>query len=106
MTIGIVTEVAIFYFSEYQDLVKTVGHRAALIAAGKNRMRPIAMTTVAAILTLAPLALAYGEGSSMQQPLAIVIIAGLVVQLPLVLIAMPVLFHVLHGKREWTGADE
>ncbi len=95
MIVGIVTEVAIFYFSEYHDLRGTVDRPAALIEAGKNRMRPIAMTTFAAILTLLPLAFAIGQGSAMQQPLAVAIIAGLAVQLPLVLLVMPVLFHVL-----------
>ncbi len=99
MIIGIVTEVAIFYFSEYQELIGSMDHRTALVEAGKNRMRPIAMTTVAAILTLLPLAFALGQGSAMQQPLAVAIIAGLVVQLPLVLLVMPVLFHVLEKKK-------
>jgi len=70
-----------------------------LITAGKNRMRPIAMTTIAAILTLLPLAFAIGQGSAMQQPLAVAIIAGLAVQLPLVLLVMPVLFDLLHRHR-------
>ena len=93
MIVGIVTEVAIFYFSEYEDCVPKLGHDAALVDAGINRMRPIAMTTLAAILTLLPLAFALGQGSAMQQPLAVAIIAGLLVQLPLVLVVMPVLFH-------------
>lgn len=58
-------------------------------------MRPIAMTTVAAILTLLPLAFAIGQGSAMQQPLAIAIISGLIVQLPLVLLVMPVIYNAL-----------
>lgn len=62
------------------------------------RIRPIAMTTIAAILTLLPLAFALGQGSQMQQPLAIAIISGLVVQLPLVLIVMPALFHLLQPR--------
>ncbi|WP_050470066.1 efflux RND transporter permease subunit [Herbaspirillum chlorophenolicum] len=93
MIIGIVTEVAIFYFSEQQEVGREHGRIDALIEAGKNRMRPIAMTTLAAILTLLPLAFAIGEGSEMQQPLAIAIISGLLVQLPLVLVVMPVLYH-------------
>jgi CzcA family heavy metal efflux pump len=92
MIIGIVTEVAIFYFSEQQELAPSMASRASLIDAGRNRMRPIAMTTLAAILTLLPLAFAVGQGSQMQQPLAIAIISGLIVQLPLVLCVMPVLF--------------
>ncbi len=97
MIVGIVTEVAIFYFSEYGLLLGQAGHRDALILAGKNRMRPIAMTTLAAILTLMPLAV--GQGAAMQQPLAVTIIAGLLVQLPLVLIIMPVLFDLMQSKR-------
>ena len=98
MIIGIVTEVAIFYFSEYRD-VAAGGHSVdALVAAGINRMRPIAMTTIAAILTLLPLAFAIGQGSAMQQPLAVAIVSGLLVQLPLVLLVMPVLFHLLRQR--------
>jgi len=49
------------------------------------------MTTLAAILTLMPLALAWGQGAGIQQPLAIAIIAGLTLQYPLVLLVMPTL---------------
>ncbi|MHB1691919.1 MAG: efflux RND transporter permease subunit, partial [Thiomonas sp.] len=101
MIVGIVTEVAIFYFSEVQELQQThpdISLDAALVQAGINRMRPIAMTTLAAMLTLAPLALAIGQGSAMQQPLAVAIIAGLAVQLPLVLLLMPALFKLLGGS--------
>ena len=95
MVVGIVTEIAIFYFSEYHYLIRQgVTASAALLQAGLNRLRPITMTTVAAMLALLPLALALGTGSAMQQPLAIAIIAGLVVQIPLVLLVMPVLFAV------------
>lgn len=100
MIIGIVTEVAIFYFSEFRDLAAKMLFTNALIDAGKNRMRPIAMTTLAAILTLLPLAFAIGQGSAMQQPLAVAIIAGLIVQLPLVLMVMPVLYCVLIQRRQ------
>ncbi|MDE2146240.1 MAG: efflux RND transporter permease subunit [Burkholderiales bacterium] len=99
MIVGIVTEVAIFYFSEFRELAGERGLHEALIEAGKNRMRPIAMTTFAAILTLLPLAFAIGQGSAMQQPLAVAIVSGLLVQLPLVLVVMPALFRALLGRR-------
>lgn len=93
MIIGIVTEVAIFFFSEFEELrANGVPVVDALIGAGRNRMRPIVMTPVAASLTLLPLALAIGQGSAMQQPLAVAIISGLIVQLPLVLLVMPALY--------------
>jgi multidrug efflux pump subunit AcrB len=56
------------------------------------------MSTLAAILTLLPLALALGGGSQMQQPLAVAIISGLLVQVPLVLLLMPVLYALLRRR--------
>ncbi len=97
MIVGIVTEVGIFYYSEYHDLAGT-DVSARLIGAGKNRLRPIAMTTMAAILALLPLALGWGQGAQMQQPLAIAIVSGLLAQLPLVLIVLPVLLHRIHRR--------
>ncbi len=102
MIVGIVTEVSIFYFSEYHDLLHGKTEKeAALVQAGNNRLRPIAMTTLAAILALLPLALALGQGSQMQQPLAVAIISGLLLQMPLVLVFTPVFYHLLSrvGRR-------
>jgi CzcA family heavy metal efflux pump len=98
MIVGIVTEVAIFYFSEYHALPGDLDQGDALILAGKNRLRPITMSTLAAMLALLPLALGIGQGAAMQQPLAIAIISGLFIQLPLVLIVLPVLLAAF-GKR-------
>ena len=91
MIIGIGTEMAIFLVSEYVALCHDMPPRQALLEAARNRFRRIAMTTLAAIFTLMPLALAIGEGSAMQQPLAVAIIAGLIAEFPLVLLAVPVL---------------
>jgi CzcA family heavy metal efflux pump len=98
MIVGIVTELAIFYFSELQDAERDMALHAALHAAGEHRSRPILMSTLAASLTLLPLALAIGQGSQMQQPLAIAIISGMLVQLPLVLLVMPVLYALLRRR--------
>jgi multidrug efflux pump subunit AcrB len=100
MIVGIVTEVSIFYFSEYHELQgKGVDPLEALVEAGRNRMRPIAMSTLAAILALLPLALGMGQGSAMQQPLAVAIISGLAVQLPLVLILLPAFLAMLRKRK-------
>jgi multidrug efflux pump subunit AcrB len=90
MIIGIATEMAIFYVSEFHQLRRTLPLTEALMTAASNRLRPIAMTTLAAILTLLPLALDLGQGAGMQQPLAVAIISGLLVQFPMVLLALPV----------------
>jgi multidrug efflux pump subunit AcrB len=99
MIVGIATEMAIFYVSEYAVLARTMPVREALTLASANRLRPIAMTTLAAILTLLPLALDLGQGAGMQQPLAIAIISGLLVQFPLVLLALPVLLWLGRGRQ-------
>jgi CzcA family heavy metal efflux pump len=106
MVVGIVTEVAIFYVSEYRLLLaQGATPDEALLQAGINRFRPIAMTTLATILTLLPLALGIGQGAAMQQPLAIAIISGLLVQMPLVLVVMPLLAERLQriGARHRLG---
>jgi multidrug efflux pump subunit AcrB len=96
MVVGIVTEVAIFYYSEYQTLPPD---SQRYIQAGINRMRPIAMTTFAAILALLPLALGFGQGAAMLKPLAIAIISGLVFQLPLVLVVLPALLALFRSHK-------
>ena len=98
MIVGIVTEVAIFYLAEYADLSGERDPVARLIQAGNNRMRPIAMTTLAAIFALLPLALGIGQGAAMQQPLAIAIVSGLMIQFPLVLIVLPALLLLLGAR--------
>ena len=99
MIVGNVTEVAIFYYSEYADAVDEDDSERRLIAAGHYRMRAIAMTTTAAILALLPLALGLGQGSGMLQPLAIAIIVGLIAQLPLVLVILPALLRLTRSAR-------
>jgi CzcA family heavy metal efflux pump len=95
MIVGIVAEVAVFYFAELS------GHEdhspQALVSAGVHRLRPIVMTSLIAILALLPLALRLGTGAEMQTPLAIAIISGLIAAVPLVLIFMPVTYQALRS---------
>ncbi len=97
MIIGIVAEIAIFYFAE-MDLSAPIDH-AALVAAGRHRLRPILMTSVIAILALLPLAIGLGAGAGMQQPLAVAIISGLAGALPLALFVMPSVCLLLQPNR-------
>jgi multidrug efflux pump subunit AcrB len=103
MIIGISTEMAIFYVSEYAELAHHMLPHEALREAARNRLRPITMTTLAAMVTLMPLALAIGEGSDVQQPLAIAIVAGLALQFPTVLLAVPVLIGLTMRRERRTA---
>jgi multidrug efflux pump subunit AcrB len=69
--------------------------RPALILAGRTRFRPILMTSLAAILGLAPLAFGIGPGAQMQQPLAIMVIGGLTANMLFTRMVIPVGYLVL-----------
>jgi CzcA family heavy metal efflux pump len=98
MIVGIGTEMAIFFVSAFDELRADLPVDEALRQAASNRLRPIAMTTLAAILTLLPLALDLGQGAGMQQPLAVAIIAGLLAQFPMVLLALPAALRVVLSR--------
>jgi CzcA family heavy metal efflux pump len=63
----------------------------ALVEAGKTRLRPILMTTLATLFGLLPLALGLGAGSELQKPLALAVIGGLSLSMLVTLIIVPVL---------------
>ena len=69
----------------------------ALVAAGKTRLRPIVMTTLAAIGGLIPLAVGIGQGAEMEKPLAIAVIGGLSTATIFTLIVIPVLYAAFSG---------
>jgi HAE1 family hydrophobic/amphiphilic exporter-1 len=70
--------------------------RAALIEAGRRRLRPILMTTLTTILGLMPLALGIGEGSDAQAPLARTVIGGLAGSTLITLVLIPVVYSLFH----------
>jgi len=96
MVVGIVAKNGIllldFAGREYRQ---TGDLEAALVRAGSVRLRPILMTSLAAIAGLAPLAFGIGAGSQMQQPLAIAILGGVSLSMLFSLIGVPLLFRLL-----------
>lgn len=69
----------------------------ALLGAGSERLRPILMTTFAAIGALLPLAVGIGSGSEMLIPLAIAVIGGLTTATAFTLVLIPVLYAAYAG---------
>jgi CzcA family heavy metal efflux pump len=99
LVVGIVAENAIFllhYVVRYQRAGMPLDE--ALVSACRVRMRPILMTTFAAVFALLPLAIGLGGGTQMQQPLAIAVIGGFSVSTLLLLFALPMLFGLLHRQ--------
>jgi len=73
--------------------------REAVLAAGRDRLRPILMTTVTTVLGLLPLAIGLGVGAELRAPLAIAIVGGLLSATVLTLIVVPVLYTFLAPRR-------
>jgi multidrug efflux pump subunit AcrB len=76
------------------------GIEDALAIAGRTRLRPIVMTTLAAIGGLLPLALGIGQGAEMERPLAIAVIGGLSTATIFTLLVIPTLYVTLVGYRQ------
>ena len=71
---------------------------AAVTQAGKERLRPILMTTATTVLGLLPMALGLGEGAELRTPLAVTVISGLLLATLLTLVVVPVIYTLLSGS--------
>jgi CzcA family heavy metal efflux pump len=100
MVIGIVAKNGILLL-DADHKFRAAGFPAedALIQAGRRRLRPIAMTAIAAVCGMLPLALALGAGSQMLQPLAIAVIGGILISMVLSLIITPAAYFYMTKER-------
>jgi len=96
MLMGLVTKNAILIV-DFANQLKEKGmyFKDALIEAGKTRMRPILMTTLAMVIGMLPIALAKGSASEWKNGLAWVIIGGLLSSLILTVYLVPVVYYVV-----------
>ena len=101
LLIGIVKKNAILMidFALEAERVRDLPPREAIFEASLKRFRPIMMTTMAAMLGAAPLAVSFGNGAEMRQPLGIAIVGGLIVSQALTLYTTPVLYLYLDNFR-------
>jgi hydrophobic/amphiphilic exporter-1 (mainly G- bacteria), HAE1 family len=100
MLAGIVVNNAIVLIDTVNQLRRDEGYTldAALVRAGKLRLRPIVMSTLTTVLGLLPLALFRGEGVELRAPLAIPVIGGLLVATVLTLVVVPVLYRMVEER--------
>ena len=75
--------------------------REALIEAGRIRLRPIIMTTMALVAGMIPVALGRGEGADFRAPLGRAVIGGTLTATFLTLLVIPTIYEILDGWREW-----
>ena len=87
-------------FVDYANQLRLGGmeRRAALIATGKTRMRPILMTTLTTVLAMLQLVFSNDMASQLMSGMAIVIICGLSYATLMTLYIVPILYDILFKK--------
>ena len=105
MLMGLVTKNGILLVDFTNQLRAAGGERAeSLRSAGRIRLRPIIMTTVAMIFGMLPLALAIGSGAEARAPMARAVIGGLITSTLLTLFVVPVVYTVLDDVGRWVSS--
>ena len=104
LLIGIVKKNAIMMidFAVEAKRSRRLNSYDAIYEACLLRFRPIMMTTTAAILGAAPLALSFGQGAELRRPLGLSIIGGLLVSQLLTLYTTPVLYLYMEQLGQWS----
>ena len=94
MLAGIVVSNAILLVDYTNTLRRRdgLGVREAVELAGRRRLRPILMTSLATMLGLVPMAIGLGEGGELQAPLARVVIGGLLASTMVTLVLVPAVY--------------
>ncbi|MBR2607112.1 MAG: efflux RND transporter permease subunit [Bacteroidaceae bacterium] len=71
----------------------------AIVEAAQQRIRPILMTSITTILSLLPMAIAFGDGASLRAPMAIAVIGGLVTSTILSLVVIPCVYYLFEQMK-------
>ncbi len=102
MAIGVATSNSILMitFANEQRHPEFGGHeaRAAALAAGRTRLRPVLMTALAMLLGMLPMSLGLGEGGEQNAPLGRAVVGGLMIATLYTLFFVPVTYSVLRRK--------
>jgi multidrug efflux pump subunit AcrB len=102
MLMGLVTKNAILLV-DFTNHARRAGQdqRAALLAAGQVRLRPILMTTLAMVFGMLPMAIGLGDGGETQAPMGRAVIGGVITSTLLTLVVVPVAYTYLDdwGRR-------
>ncbi len=107
MLMGIVVNNAIVLVS-YINILRARGLSMleAVTIGGKERLRPVLMTTITTIAGLLPLALSTGEGSEIWQPLGITMLGGLSLSTLITMFFVPTLYAVFEAKIKKNGGKK
>ncbi len=99
MCIGVATanSILMVVFANDQRL-EGMDERAAALAAGHTRIRPVLMTATAMIIGMLPMALGMGEGAEQNAPLGRAVIGGLLLATVTTLFVVPIVYSLVRKK--------
>ena len=102
MLVGLVVHNGILLV-DYTNILKKRGlnRHDALVEAGRTRLRPILMTTLALVFGMLPLAMALGPGSEMRAGMGVVIMGGMISSTLLTLVFIPVVYTIVDDFVLW-----
>jgi CzcA family heavy metal efflux pump len=101
MCMGVATANSVLVISFARERFEALGDPiAASLEAGFVRIRPVMMTALAMIIGMLPMALGLGEGGEQNAPLGRAVIGGLIFATVATLMFVPVVFSMVHKKRE------
>jgi len=84
-----------------------LARRDAIVEAGRQRIRPILMTSLTTVLALFPLILGFGENVALRSSMALAVIGGLTTSTLLTLVVIPCFYDILDSMKERvTGRKE
>ncbi|MCF7858525.1 MAG: efflux RND transporter permease subunit [Candidatus Cloacimonetes bacterium] len=97
---GIVVNNGIVLIDHMNQLrTKGMEKTAAIIQAGKDRLRPVLITAITTMMGMLPMALSTSEGSELKAPMALTVIGGLISATFLTLILLPVIYSIIAKKK-------
>ena len=101
MLMGLVAKNAILLLDAARQLeAEGMAREDALMMAGRKRLRPILMTTLALIAGMLPVAIGLGEGSEFYRPMAVAIIGGTITSTLLTLLVIPSFYDSIEISRD------
>jgi hydrophobic/amphiphilic exporter-1 (mainly G- bacteria), HAE1 family len=105
MLMGLVAKNAILLLDcARKEEEQGVDREEALMHAGRVRLRPILMTTLALVAGMMPVAIGVGEGGEFYRPMALAIIGGVLVSTLLTLLVVPSFYDSIEISRERAAA--
>ncbi|MBP3366999.1 MAG: efflux RND transporter permease subunit [Treponema sp.] len=86
---------------DYTNLLRKRGLELekACVEAARNRLRPILMSTLTTVISLAPMAFFPGEGSSSMQPISLTVFGGMTFGSLMTLFLMPTVYYIVNSGR-------